>query len=372
VTFLLVGLGLAGLFFGGDWLVKGAAGIAQRFRVPPQVIGLTIVGFGTSTPELLVSLQAALRGAPGIAIGNVIGSNTANILLILGLAALVGPIAAGIAGLRRDLGWMLTAALATVPAFWSGSVGRLEGALLFAGILAYIAVCLRQAGKEPAPDRPPPPLWRSALLALAGLVAVLVGARLLVDGAVLIARALGVGEAVIGLTIVAVGTSLPELATSVMAAIRGERAIALGNVIGSNIFNILAILGLTALVAPIPVEPRFLALDVPVMIAVSLGLCGLLLGRGGIRAGVGRGSAAGLRALRRADDARGLRRAMPGRGRPRAGPGTVRPRSGKECCRSRAHRDILQADLPLTPPCRLPNVRAGQQGALPWVAILTW
>ncbi len=290
MTVLLIGLGLAGLFFGGDWLVRGAAGIARRFRVPPLVIGLTIVGFGTSTPELLVSLQAALREAPGIAIGNVIGSNTANILLILGISALIGPLTAGFAGLRRDLVWMLGATLATVPAFWSGFVGRAEGALMVAGILAYIAVCLRQAGSVPLPEGAAPPVRRAALLTLAGLVAVLVGARLLVDGATEVARALGVGEAVIGLTIVAVGTSLPELATSAMAAVRGARDIALGNVIGSNIFNVLAILGLTALVAPIPVEPRFLSLDVPVMIAASFGLAGLVAFGGGI----GRLAGAGL------------------------------------------------------------------------------
>jgi cation:H+ antiporter len=281
-------LGLAGLFFGGDWLVKGASGIAERFRVPPLVIGLTIVGFGTSTPELLVSLEAALTGAPGIAIGNVVGSNIANILLILGLSAAIGPLAVPFARLRRDLVWMTAAAVLCVPAFWSGFVGRLEGGVLVAGILAYILVNLRQAGSAPLAEVPAPPFWRSAFLALLGLAAVLIGARLLVGSATEFARAIGVSEAAIGLTIVAVGTSLPELATSVVAALRGEREIALGNVIGSNTFNVLAILGITALVRPIPVEPRFLAVDVPVMLSVSAALVALLW----LRSGLGRGAGA--------------------------------------------------------------------------------
>ena len=270
MTYLLFALGLLGLFLGGNWLVRGASALALRFRVPPLVIGLTVVGFGTSTPELLVSLQAALAGAGGIAIGNVVGSNIANILLILGVAALIGPLSANLGALRRDLAWMLGAALVTVPAFWGGMVGRWEGAALTAGILLYIAVCLRQAGSEEAPEVAPAPAWRASVEVVGGLVLLLIGARLLIDSATDIARTFGISEAVIGLTIVAVGTSLPELATSVIAAFRGERDIALGNVVGSNIFNILAILGITALVAPIPVEPRFLAVDVPLMIATSV------------------------------------------------------------------------------------------------------
>ncbi|MDR5651800.1 calcium/sodium antiporter [Ruixingdingia sedimenti] len=295
MTYLLFLLGLVGLFFGGEWLVRGASGIARRYHVPPMVIGLTIVGFGTSTPELLVSVQAALAGIPGIAIGNVVGSNIANILLILGLSAAVGPMAAQFRSLRGDLGWMLAAALACVPVFWSGAVGRAEGALLFAGILVYIGLALRRVGsaRPAADDAPPPALGLSLALTLGGLVVLMVGARLLVDSATDIARTFGLSEAVIGLTIVAVGTSLPELATSITAALRGHRDIALGNVVGSNIFNILAILGLTALVQPIPVETRFLALDLPVMIAVTLLLAGMLWWRGGL----GRLAGAGFLAL---------------------------------------------------------------------------
>jgi cation:H+ antiporter len=291
LVYVLFVAGLVLLVAGGDALVRGAVALAERFRISPLVIGLTIVGFGTSAPELMVSVQAALGGQPGIAIGNVVGSNTANILLILGLSAAIGPIVAQFAGVRRDLLWMLGAAFVLVPMFWDGMVGRIEGAILFAGILAYIIICLRQAGNEPAAEHPPMALWKAAGLILIGLVALVLGARLLVDSATEIARAVGISEAVIGLTIVAVGTSLPELATSVIAALKGQREIALGNVIGSNIFNVLSILGLTALIAPIPVEARFLSIDVPVMIAVSLGLAALIAWRHGI------GRAAGIAML---------------------------------------------------------------------------
>ena len=282
-------LGLLGLFFGGDWLVKGASGIAERFRVPPLVIGLTVVGFGTSTPELLVSLQAALDGLPGIAIGNVVGSNIANILLILGVSAVIGPLVSPFAKIRRDLMWMLAAAVICVPLFLGGVVGRLEGAILVASIVTYILINLRQAGSEPPGETEAPPMFMSVLFALGGLAAVLIGARLLVDSASEIARTFGVSDAMIGLTVVAVGTSLPELATSIMAAVRGEREIALGNVLGSNVFNIFAIMGITALVLPIPVDPRFLTFDVPVMVTVSVVLVALMWMRGslGRLAGVG-------------------------------------------------------------------------------------
>lgn len=290
LTTLMLVLGLIGLFFGGDWLVRGASGIAAAFRVPTLIIGLTIVGFGTSTPELMVSLDAALTGKPGIAIGNVVGSNIANILLILGLSALVGVISAPFAGLRRDLRWMAAAAVVLLPVFWDGTVSRIEGGLMTAAIIIYIVLALRRPGPLAELEVIAPPLWRSALFTAAGLGLVLIGAHLLVESASEIARAYGISEAAIGLTIVAVGTSLPELATSLVAAFRGQRDIAIGNVIGSNIFNILAILGLTALITPIPVEPRFLATDVPVMLAVTAALIVLLWWR----AGVGRLSALGL------------------------------------------------------------------------------
>jgi len=283
----LFGLGLAGLFFGGDWLVRGASGIARRLRVPPLVIGLTIVGFGTSAPEMLVSVQAALAGAGGIAIGNVLGSNIANILLILGLAALLGPIAAPFARLRADLAWMTGAALLLVPLFLDGRLSRAEGSLLVLGIAVYLALAFRRReAAETGLGEVVAPLLPALLRALAGLVLLILGARLMVDASVGLARDFAISEAVIGLTIVAVGTSLPELAASVAAALKGERDIAIGNVVGSNIFNVLAILGASALAAPLAVAPGFLMRDLPVVIGVSLALCLIValrghLGRGG-------------------------------------------------------------------------------------------
>ncbi len=291
--------GLAGLYFGGDWLVNGASSLARRFRVPPLVIGLTIVGFGTSTPELLVSVEAALDGLSGIAVGNVVGSNIANILVILGLSALIAPLAIGFSRVRNDLGWMLLAAVACVPVFWDGAVSRPEGLVFVAGIIAYILVALRQVGSAPEDegDAPVPPVWQSLAFIALGLVTLMVGARLLVDAAVTIATWLGVSDAIIGLTIVAVGTSLPELATSITAAVRGEREIAIGNVVGSNVFNIFAILGITAVIAPIPgIDPRFFQIDTPVMIGVSLVLAVLLFVTHGVARWAGAAFLAGYAA----------------------------------------------------------------------------
>jgi cation:H+ antiporter len=275
VTYLLFLVGLAGLFFGGDALVRGASGVALAFRVPPLVIGLVLVGFGTSMPELLVSMDAALSGQPGIAVGNVVGSCIANILLILGIAAVIGPIPARLGALARDLGWMAAAALVLVPVFAGGIVSRPEGLLLAAALAVYIWRTMRSR-EEPATEQQTPPLARSVPIALLGLAGVLVGAHLLVQSASEIARALGISEAVIGLSIVAIGTSLPELATTVAAAVRGERDIALGNIIGSNVFNIFGILGMTALVVPIPVESRFLVVDTPVLVATTAALVALV------------------------------------------------------------------------------------------------
>jgi len=281
LDYLYVLAGLIGLFLGGDALVRGSVGIARRLAIPPLVIGLTVVGFGTSTPELLVSVNAALDGVPDIALGNVVGSNIANVLLIVGLTTLIWPIAVSGQSLRRDTGVMMLASLAMVPVFAMGDIGRLTGSLLVLALLAYLTAAVlaptADAG-EPEPS-PPPSTLRSLVWVGVGLIALVFGARFLVDGSVSIARGFGVSEAFIGLTIVAIGTSLPELATSVVAALRKQSEIAIGNILGSNIFNLLGILGLTAVVTPIPVAPRFLTLDLPVMIAVSLVLTGLLLTR---------------------------------------------------------------------------------------------
>ena len=297
MDYLFVALGLVGLFLGGDALVRGAVGIARRLAMPPLLIGLTVVGFGTSMPELLVSAQAALSGSPSLAIGNIVGSNIGNILLIAGISALIWPIVVSGGSLRRDTAVMVGAALALVPLFWMGWIGRPAGVVLLAGLAAYLVISYRSAQGAPSETAgPAAPLWRSLLWLTVGFVALLAGARFLVDGSVNIARSFGVSEAFIGLTIVAIGTSLPELATSLIAALKRHSEIAIGNIVGSNIFNILGILGLTAIIAPIPVEPRFLTFDLPVMIGVTLLFTALLLMRPVIGRGVGTALLAGYAA----------------------------------------------------------------------------
>ncbi len=271
--------------------------------MPPLVIGLTLVGFGTSAPELVTSLQAALTDAPGIAIGNVVGSNIANILLILGLAALMQPIAVDPVAFRRDGTVLALATLAAIALALGDAVGRLAGLGLVAALAVYLVVALRAGRASPAApvyeaeaDYAPAagrPAWQLALLFLAGLAATLLGARALVAGATALARDLGVSEAVIGLTIVAIGTSLPELATSVTAARKGEAEVAFGNVVGSNIFNILGILGVTALVRPLEMPARIAGFDAWVMGAATLALVAAAMTGRRIR----RAEAAGFLAL---------------------------------------------------------------------------
>jgi len=282
-TLGLIIVGLAGLIVGGELLVRGAVSAAKAFKISPMVIGLTLVGFGTSTPELVTSLQAALSGSSGIAIGNVVGSNIGNVLLILGIAALIAPVAVNPAAFKRDGAVMLTATALCVGAVLVGDVGRVAGLLLVLALAAYLTVTLvmeRRAKGSPAaavyeaesdavPGRDHSLL---VLLALAagGLVITILGARFLVSGAVSAAQAIGVSETVIGLTIVAVGTSMPELVTAIIAVRKGQSDVALGNVIGSNIFNILGILGITAMVQPLAVPPEIIHLDIWVMTAAAV------------------------------------------------------------------------------------------------------
>ena len=296
MDYIYVIAGLIGLFFGGEALVRGSVGIARRMAIPPLLIGLTVVGFGTSTPELLVSVDAALRGAPDIAIGNIVGSNIANMLLIVGVTCLVWPIAVSGSTLRRDTAVMVIGVLALVPIFAIGEMGRFAGGLLVTGLASYLIWAYLQPGDAAVEDiDAPPPVSAlvSVLWVVGGLVVLMFGARFLVDGSVSIARGFGVSEAFIGLTIVAVGTSLPELATSVIAAFRRQSEIAIGNIVGSNIFNVLGILGITALIKPIPVADRFLNFDLPIMIMVSLILTILLLTRPVIGRKVGLAGLAG-------------------------------------------------------------------------------
>jgi cation:H+ antiporter len=279
---LYVIIGLIGLFFGGNWLVQGTSRLAASLGIPALVIGLTVVAFGTSTPELLVSLDAARKGVPEIAIGNVVGSNIANIGLILGLAGLVAALPIQISLIRREIPISIVASVAVLLIALDGSISQVEGALLLGGLIVFLVVVVRAALRErvSAPDeaelevvegitgaiRRPLEIGRI----LVGLVVLLVGANLLVDGAVNIARALSVPEVVIGLTLVAIGTSLPELVTSIIAALNKERDILFGNVIGSNIFNLLAILAITAIVQPVPVPPGVIAVELPIMLIFAL------------------------------------------------------------------------------------------------------
>ena len=267
--------GFVALLIGGEALVKGAVDTAQRLKVPPMVIGLTLVGFGTSTPELLTSIQAALDGAPGIAVGNVVGSNIANILLIVGLSALVAPIAVGRSGFRQDMAFLVGATLLFMAIAANGHLGRISATALLAGLVLFLVLSLRRSDAG-APEVEAPSL--SAPIALiyfvVGLLITLLGARFLVQGAIGLAEDMGVSQTIIGLTIVAVGTSLPELITSVLAARRGHFDVALGNIVGSNIFNILGILGATALVKPIPIPAEIVGFDNWVMLGASLLLVG--------------------------------------------------------------------------------------------------
>jgi cation:H+ antiporter len=285
LTVAQVALGLALLYFGGEALVRGAAGLAARFGLSPLAIGLTVVAFGTSVPELVVSLDAALSGAEGIALGNVVGSNIANLALILGLASVVRPPLVEARLVRVDLPVMIGASLVLVAMLADGRVGRADGAVLVVALVGYVAFTFHQARREPRPVRdelasvaPPEPggAGPGVGLVVVGLGLLVVGGHALVGGAVVLAAALGVSQAAIGLTIVAVGTSLPELATSLVAAGRGQGEIAVGNVVGSNVFNLLGILGATALVHPL--ERRAISdLDLGVMVGVALAVSALLL-----------------------------------------------------------------------------------------------
>jgi len=278
MNLLLLALGLVLLTVGAEALIRGASGIAGRLGIQPLIIGLTVVAFGTSAPELAVSVGAAWSGQPDIALGNVIGSNTFNVLFVLGLSALAAPLAVRSQLIRVDVPLMIGASILTLVLALDGRIGRLDGAVLFACMLAYIGFQIRQGRRERLPveaDTPHPShlgWWADALLVLAGLAVLVLGSRLLVTSAVEIARALGVSELVIGLTIIAAGTSLPEAATSVIASLRGQRDIAVGNVVGSNVFNLLSVLGLTSLVSPsgIGVPDPALHFDLPVMLAVAI------------------------------------------------------------------------------------------------------
>lgn len=295
IVLQLVG-GLILLMLGGELLVRGAVQVATRFGVSPLVIGLTLVGFGTSTPELVTSVQAALSGSPGIAYGNIVGSNIANILLILGVAAIITPIAVSSTALKRDSSIMVLVTVVFAIVATLVPMGLLAGLVFVAALAVYIFAAFWQerglaAGalddghgaafdKSLALQEADPALkatgeigksaFLSIVIAVAGLALVVLGGNFLVNGAVGLARSFSISETVIGLTIVALGTSMPELVTSVMAALRKQTEVAFGNVVGSNIYNILGIGGFTALIAPTDVPREIVRFDNPIMIGASL------------------------------------------------------------------------------------------------------
>jgi cation:H+ antiporter len=281
---IVVGFGL--LMWGGELLVRGAAAMASSFRISPLVIGLTVVAFGTSAPELGVSLQAALSGNADVAVGNVVGSNIINVLLILGAAALVTPLIVSSQLIRLDVPLMIAASLCMWAVAADGVVERWEGALFFVSLILYIFFCIRKSRSEnkdvvdefaseySSSESPARGILVQVGLIVAGLVLLGLGSNLLVAGAITVAESFKVSQLVIGLTIVALGTSLPEMVTSVVASFRGQRDIAVGNIVGSNLFNILGVLGLTSAVSPtgVSVSPSAIQFDIPVMVGIAV-LC---------------------------------------------------------------------------------------------------
>lgn len=280
-AWLLSGLGLVILLLAGDALVRGAVNLSLRLGVPALIVSLTIVAFGTSAPELLIAISAIKDNAPGIAMGNVVGSNTANVLLVLGIPALLATLHTSECDTRKSFLFMIAATILFIGLAFTGSFTIGTGLILLAALAFVLIDAFREARmhhKAGVPDDldcideadPDMPYWRVGIYLLLGLVGLPLGANLLVENASIIARIYGVSDTVIGLTLVAVGTSLPELATTVMAALRRQADVALGNVIGSNMFNLLAIVGIATFFGPIPVDPEFLRFDLWVMLGASL------------------------------------------------------------------------------------------------------
>ncbi|MEM9583254.1 MAG: calcium/sodium antiporter [Pseudomonadota bacterium] len=277
--FTLAAVGLLLLLFAGDALVKGAVNLSLRLGVPALIVSLTIVAFGTSAPELLISVQSILDDEPGLAIGNVVGSNTANVLLVLGVPALLAGLSASSSDTRKSYVIMILGTFLFIGLAFIGPITWWHGLILLAALAAMLLDNFRDARlhmksgiEEEEPEGADPNLagWKIGAYLVAGLIGLPLGAKLLVDNAVIIATDFGVSPTVIGLTLVAIGTSLPELATTVMAAFRKKADVAIGNVIGSNVFNLLAIIGVASLVGPMPVPPAFLTLDLWVMLGASI------------------------------------------------------------------------------------------------------
>jgi cation:H+ antiporter len=280
ITILLLIVGLVLLVLGADWLVKGASRLALSFGISALVVGLTVVAYGTSAPELSVSVMSSIQGKSEMAMGNIVGSNIFNVLFILGISALVTPLIVAKQLVRLDVPVMIASSVLLIALCLDGTVSRVDGIILFVGAIAYTWWLIRisrrdsqaalDAGGE-LPEKQGNP-WMNVLWILMGLGLLVLGSKFLVESAITIARTFGLSETIIGLTIVAAGTSLPEVATSVMASIRGERDIAVGNVVGSNIFNILSVGGLSGIFSPngISVAPSVMNFDLPVMLAIAI------------------------------------------------------------------------------------------------------
>ena len=271
INFLLIILGVAMVLMGADRLTDGASALARRMGVPEFIVGLTVVAAGTSAPELFVSLVSALKGTPDMAVGNVVGSNTMNSMLIVGAAALTAPITISKRTVQKDLPFTVLASLLMLVLTVNGGLSRIGGILMLLVFALFMFVSIRSAEKRyETYDERPIPIWKNLFFVVGGLALLLVGSNIFVDSASDVAYAFGISEGVVGLTVVAGGTSLPELATSVVAARKGQSAIAIGNVIGSNVFNILLILGLTATITPLEIE-GITTIDMAVMLlSVSL------------------------------------------------------------------------------------------------------
>lgn len=293
VPLLLLIVGIVILLIAGDWMVRGAAALARHWGVPALVVGLTIVAFGTSAPELVVGVQSVLQGAGQLAAGNVIGSNIANVLLALGLPAIVMAIPTNMSGVGRNaLISVFATGLFILLVCISSPLAAWQGGILFAGIVIYLGWMFRLAKSgahdpildemteiDEGKDGLPTNVWLSFLFVVVGIAGLVVGGKLIVDNAVIIAEALNISKSIIGLTIVAIGTSLPEIATVLVASYRGHSEVAIGNVLGSNIFNIFAVMGASALAGPVPIDGKLIAFDVWVMLATSIALLAYVLRR---------------------------------------------------------------------------------------------
>lgn len=280
---MLAGLGLIILLLAGDALVRGAVNLSLRLGLPPLIVSLTIVAFGTSAPELLIAIEAILDHVPGLAMGNVVGSNTANVLLVLGVPAILSGLDTGSCETRRNYMYMVFSTFLFIALAFAGVITWVQGLVLLGALALVLGAAFREASRHRKKNRageieeeevegadPDMRGWKIAGFLVLGLIGLPLGASLLVDASTNIARHFGVSETVIGLTLVALGTSLPELATTIMAAMRNQAEVAIGNVIGSNMFNLLAIIGVASFVGPIPVEPGILVFDIWVMLAASL------------------------------------------------------------------------------------------------------